>query len=88
MALGKRKRVYGKLGTQARAVTNNDDMFFPTNPDTSQKPPPVAIKPKPQSQKEAMMASEPSAEDVEAVVMFTDTNKATAIRYLRVSVTI
>ena len=84
MALGKRKRVYGKLGTQARAFTNND-MFFPSEPDTTQKPPPVAIKPKPQSQKEATMASEPPPGHVDDVMAVTGMDRAMALRYLKVS---
>lgn len=42
-------------------------------------------KPEPQSQKEAMMASEPSAADIDAVVGVTGTEKANAARHLNVS---
>ena len=86
MALGKRKRVYGKLGTHARAFANTD-MFFPDKPDMSQNtPPPVAVPAKaPQSQKEATTAMEPMESSVDDVVAITGMDRATAVRYLKVS---
>ncbi|KAK5134843.1 hypothetical protein LTR08_006075 [Meristemomyces frigidus] len=87
MALGKRKRVYGRLGRHARAFTDLDanDMFFPSDPDTTQKAPPVAIKPKSQKEATNTMLSEPSPGQVEDVAGVTGMSRETAVRYLKAS---
>lgn len=87
---GKRKQpqqVYGRLGKHARSFLH-DDMFFPSNPDTSQAPPTANTSNqaanKPRSQKEATMASEPSRELIDNVTGFTGMDERTAVRYLKV----
>lgn len=60
-------------------------MYFPSNPDMEQKPPP--IPPRPKNQNEAMgitVTVEPSEEDVQMLIAFTGANRVDAIRFLKV----
>ncbi|KAK5121913.1 hypothetical protein LTR85_004485 [Meristemomyces frigidus] len=85
--MGKRKlqpqRVYGRFGKQARSFLHtpaDNDMFFPSSPNTDQTP---TVPNKPQSQREATMASEPSQDLIEAVTAVTGMERGTAVRYLK-----
>jgi len=77
----KRRR---KLAFDTAFDIDNDDMAFsPANIDYN-APPTVPPRP-PKSQKEAMAANQPSAENVEMIVSMGFGDRAMAERYLRVS---
>lgn len=86
--MGKRKlQTYGRLPNIRSHLrpfrSPPDDMFFPSNPDLSQDPP--NVPPRPKSQKEATMASEPTQEQIDIVTAFTEATREQAVRYLKVS---
>lgn len=88
MAAGKKRKAHSlkELNENAHPRLRSllGAMFFPSNPDLSQKPPVIPARP-PRSQKEATMAVEPSQENIDNVTAFCGMDRATAVRYLKVS---
>lgn len=86
--MGNAKRKRDALNTVNRNVRRFrlNNMYFPSNPNTEQKPPPVP--PRPKNQNEAMgitLTVEPSEEDVQMLMSFTDATRSDVIRFLKVS---